>query len=259
MTEQHKQSDWHYQWANFYDSSFFLFQEWIYPNRLDIFSDKEALDCGCGGGQHVNLVASLAKEVVGVDLNTADIACNNNLRHSNVSFFEGDLASIDLKRQFDVVYCLGVIHHTVNPNTTFQNLKRFVKPGGRLIIWCYSQEGNWLNEFVLEPLKRLFILKLPKMAIRFLAVSLTAMLYPIIYTVYFLPLKFLPYYEYFDNFRKLSFQRNELNIFDKLNAPLTHFITESQVNSWFNNQEFIDVFIDHYKMVSWRASGTKLP
>jgi hypothetical protein len=77
-----------------------------------------------------------------------------------------------------------------------------------------------------------------------------------IYTVYTLPLRLLPYYSYFENFRKLSFNRNTLNVFDKLNAPQVEFISRDRVARWFPSSEFTDIYIGHYKGVSWRASAT---
>jgi hypothetical protein len=82
-------------------------------------------------------------------------------------------------------------------------------------------------------------------------------MYAPIYTIYKLPLKSLPYYEYFGNFRRLSFYRNTLNVFDKLNAPQVEFISRKRIDGWFSNTEFREVRIDHYKNVSWRASGVK--
>ncbi|MFA6319117.1 MAG: hypothetical protein WC943_17025, partial [Elusimicrobiota bacterium] len=72
-----------------------------------------------------------------------------------------------------------------------------------------------------------------------------------------LPLRFLPYYEYFENWRILSYSRNMLNVFDKLNAPQTHFIRKERIERWFSPSEFQDIHISPYKGVSWRGSGTK--
>jgi hypothetical protein len=72
-------------------------------------------------------------------------------------------------------------------------------------------------------------------------------------------IRWLPYYEYFQNARRMSFRRNAINIYDKLNAPQTHFISEYEIRSWFNPDEFQDIHISRYAGVSWRASGTKKP
>ena len=56
--------------------------------------------------------------------------------------------------------------------------------------------------------------------------------------------------------RKLGFKRNNLNVFDKLNAPQTIFIKRDTIKEWFNPNEFSDVHISPYKGVSWRAAGS---
>src|SRR5262245_5105065 len=131
---QKKQDEWSQQWSMFENSESFLFEDWIYPNRLADFKDKSVLEAGCGGGQHTALIAPFAREIVAVDLNTAQIAKENNRRFQNIKFVEADIAEMDLKSNFDIVFSIGVIHHTDNPDKTVENLKRHVKKGGRLIV-----------------------------------------------------------------------------------------------------------------------------
>jgi hypothetical protein len=86
---------------------------------------------------------------------------------------------------------------------------------------------------------------------------INAGLLPVVHTLYRLPLRWLPYYDYFDNYRRMSFERNTLNIYDKLNAPQQHFISRQTIDEWFSPALFDDIHVSHYKGVSWRASGTK--
>ena len=78
---QKKQDEWKWQWNKFYDDNLWLFKEWIYPNKLEGFKGKEVLDCGCGGGQHLNFIAPYCKYALGVDLNAAEAAKHNNIKN----------------------------------------------------------------------------------------------------------------------------------------------------------------------------------
>ncbi len=254
---QQKQDAWRWQWANMEDREEWLWNDWIFPNRIKHFTGQTVLDCGCGGGQHISFVAPYAAHVMGVDLNAVSVAKTRTAPFSNVSLIDADLAIMNLEQLFDVVYCIGVIHHTDDPDATFKNLLHHCKAGGRMIVWCYSHEGNFLNRTLVEGAKKLFIHTLPRRSVWWLGQIITMLVYLPVYTVYLLPLRFLPYFEYFKNWRKLSFERNFINVFDKLNAPQTDFISHERVANWFNSDTFTDVHISAYAGVSWRASGTK--
>lgn len=254
---QQKQSEWSWQWERFQDDNRWLFTEWIHPNTVESFRGKDVLDCGCGGGQHLTLIAPSCRKITGVDWNALESARKRTAQFPNVELIEADLATMDLNGQFDVVYSIGVLHHTDNPRKTFENIARYCRPGGRTIVWVYSAEGNALNRFLLEPFKTLFLRFLPRSILLALAHALTIVVYIPVFTLYLLPLPFLPFYEYFGNWRKLSYRRNLLNVFDKLNAPQTWFIREEEIRSWFSPALFTDIHISPYKGVSWRGSGTR--
>jgi len=141
---QLKQSQWHEQWEMFQDEELFLFKDWIYPMTLDDFKDKEVLEAGCGGGQHTYFIAPYAKKITAVDLNTHNIAQLRNKEFSNIEFVEADIAAMDLGKQFDIVFSIGVIHHTDNPEKSVENLKKHLKPGGRLEISDMVTDGAFL-------------------------------------------------------------------------------------------------------------------
>lgn len=254
---QLKQSQWYDQWEMFQDEELFLFKDWIYPITLDDFRDKEVLEAGCGGGQHTFFIAPYAKRITAVDLNTLSIAKKRNNQFDNIDFIEDDIAEMELKKQFDIVFCIGVIHHTDNPEKTVENLKRHVKPGGKLIVWVYSEEGNYIVRTIVEPLRKLFLHTMDRKNLLIISKIITGLMYIPIYSLYKLPLYFLPYYDYFVNFRKMSFGRNTLNVFDKLNAPQVEFISYGRIKNWFPDQEFSTINLSAYKGVSWRGSGTK--
>jgi SAM-dependent methyltransferase len=236
----------------------FLYHDWIYPNTLETFRDKDVLDAGSGPGVQVRLIASTARSVTAVDLEALDVtAATTSELGDRVRCIRGDIATMNLERQFDVINCVGVIHHTDSPGTTFRNLFRHLKPGGRMIIWAYAREGNALMAWAVEPLRKALLDGASHRTLWNISVLLNVALWPVVNTVYRLPVRFLPYYEYFGNYRRMSFRRNALNIYDKLNAPQQHMIPRETIAQWFNGADFEDVHISPYKGVSWRASGTK--
>ena len=127
-----------------------------------------------------------------------------------------------------------------------------------MILWVYSKEGNFLSEYFVEPVRKKFLTDISRKNLLMLSNVITFLMYLPIYSIYLLPLSFLPFYEYFINFRKLSFYRNSLNVFDKLNAPQVQFIGKSRAMNWLPGDKFSDVQISAYKGVSWRICGVKL-
>ncbi len=257
LERQAKQAEWAEQWSVFYDDRVDLFLDWIHPFTLRDFAGKSVLDAGCGPGHHMAMVSPYARRVVGVDLNTAAIAQQNTRAQTNVTILEDDIATMKLREQFDIVYCIGVVHHTDNPSAAVRNLEEHVSPGGHLILWVYSHEGNFLNRALVEPCKRLGLRRLPRPALLWLARAMTAALYLPVHTIYRLPMRWLPYHAYFAGFRRLPFGRNLQNVFDKLNAPQTAFLRRAEVEAWFPPERFADVHISPYLGVSWRASGRR--
>jgi hypothetical protein len=79
-----------------------------------------------------------------------------------------------------------------------------------------------------------------------------------IYSIYLLPLGFLPFHEYFIYFKKLSFYRNSLNVFDKINAPQFQFVEKSRAINELHKNEFSNIQISAYGGFSWRICGVKL-
>ena len=253
-------AEWREQWTLFHDQERFLFDEWIQPRTIEDFRGRHVLECGSGGGQHTAMVAAVAADVTAVDLNTAELVRQRLAGAANVRVVEADIATLDLGGTFDVVFSIGVIHHTDDPNRTFEAIYRHCSPGGLVIIWTYSAEGNALVRYGVEPVRKLLLSRLPRPVLARLSQAITAMLYPAVYTVY-LPrwTAFLPYHEYFRNFRRLGFARNVLNVFDKLNAPQTHFTTLAQCHAWFSSDRFepASISIRKYAGVSYSLSGVK--
>jgi SAM-dependent methyltransferase len=66
-----------------------------------------------------------------------------------VQIVQADLLDLPVAdAAFDLVFSIGVLHHTPDPRRAFAQLARKVKPGGRLAIWLYRKNTppqEWLN------------------------------------------------------------------------------------------------------------------
>jgi len=232
--------EWAYEWGIFRNDDESSLRGWMAPFPLEWLKGKSVLECGCGGGSHTAVFAQFADDVTAVDLNTAGLAASKLGDTKNVTFQQVDLTEMKLGKTFDVVICIGVIHHTDDPDAVFRNIVDHVRPGGKLVVWTYSAEGNSLVMYGVEPVRRRFLAKRSRKFVHRLAFLITAALYPFVYTLYLIPfLSFLPFFEYFKMFRKLNFHHNFLNVFDKLNAPQTKFTTRSKCDEWLSNPDIV--------------------
>jgi SAM-dependent methyltransferase len=106
---------------------------------------KRVLDVGCGTGRYLDIAARWGAECVGIDLSYAiDIACQN--LGSRVALAQADVFRLPFPAEsFDVIYSLGVLHHTPDTRAAFLQLPRLLKPGGMLAIWVYSAYDAMFN------------------------------------------------------------------------------------------------------------------
>lgn len=105
------------------------------------------LDVGCGMGRFADVVSRWGGRVVGVDLSQAVEAAQVNLgERENVRILQADLFHLPFRPgMFDIVYSLGVLHHTPDCKKAFRQLVPFVRPGGRLCVWVYGATGPWVR------------------------------------------------------------------------------------------------------------------
>jgi SAM-dependent methyltransferase len=144
----HQWSDFHRLVRSFrYDQEFL---HWIYPYRLADFRGKTVLDAGCGLGIHAAYVARAADAVYAVD---ASRAIHHGPRKANLYRVQADLAALPFKKKFDIIYSVGVLHHTGEPSRVFAELVSHLSQGGILIAWVYGAEGNWAAR-LLAPIRK---------------------------------------------------------------------------------------------------------
>jgi SAM-dependent methyltransferase len=130
------------------DAATFLVKTGITPGSL---AGQLVLDGGCGGGRYSRLLAGHGARVLGVDLSSAvDKAAALCAGLSGACIVQADLLDLPLPdATFDLVFSIGVLHHTPNPRRAFAQIARKVKPGGRLAVWLYRRNTlaqEWVNK-----------------------------------------------------------------------------------------------------------------
>lgn len=195
---------WLDQWSKLINQDEKTLFEWILPLKKEDLIGKKVLDAGCGNGGNSVILAQYAGEVLGIDREaTASPLMFDNPK---VSYQKGDLDNLSHEDEFDVVVCVGVLHHMEDPTIGFENLIKAAKVDSFVAVWVYSHEGNALMRYVVEPLKKHIILKLPLRVFSFISHLCTLFGYFLAYNPLYTirALRFLPYYDYLVFWRKYS-------------------------------------------------------
>ncbi|MBG1271863.1 class I SAM-dependent methyltransferase [Nostoc sp. WHI] len=116
------------------------------PQRQDI----RILDAGCGTGVSTEYLVHLNPQasVVGIDLSNGALAvakerCQRS-GATRVEFHHLSLFDVEqLPGEFDLINCVGVLHHTPDPIRGIQALAKKLAPGGLMHIFVYGELGRW--------------------------------------------------------------------------------------------------------------------
>jgi len=111
-------------------------------------SGKRVLDVGCVSGHwrpdwlH-GLIAGVASEVVGVDLDRAAV---DLLNQRGYSFVHGNAEELRLGRKFDVVFAGEILEHLTSFRGFFDSMREHLEPGGKLVLTTPNAFG--ISNFV---------------------------------------------------------------------------------------------------------------
>jgi SAM-dependent methyltransferase len=101
------------------------------------------LDVGCGMGRFADVVLRWGGRVVGIDLSYAvDSARANLAQRDGFTAIQASVFELPLRPDsFDLIYSVGVLHHTPDTRRAFECLPSLLRAGGEIAIWVYSRHA----------------------------------------------------------------------------------------------------------------------
>ena len=125
----------------------FLFPHSAPPAFLD--RSPRILVAGCGTGQHpiYSAIRFLGAEVLAVDLSARSLAYGARMAQeldvANVQFRQGDILALsNLNKRFDIIECVGVLHHMHDPIEAWKALVELLRPQGLIKVGLYSKHAR---------------------------------------------------------------------------------------------------------------------
>ncbi len=120
-------------------------------SRFKFSPNEIILDAGCGTGVLSRFLAEQrkVKKIHGIDFSDLRLKQAEKLSRGStkdaVSFYRQDLGNLEAKfhGQYDTVICRYVLEHCDNPVKVLTELRKSLKPGGRLI--GFDLDGVFLN------------------------------------------------------------------------------------------------------------------
>ncbi len=114
--------------------------------RPEDLRGKTVLDAGVGNGRFAEVAVAWGARVVGMDLSySVDVAQENVGVPGRAAMLQGDVFSPPLRpASFDVIYSIGVLQHTPDPERAFRSLVPLLKPGGSIAVYLFPRYGvSW--------------------------------------------------------------------------------------------------------------------
>lgn len=125
------------------------------------FMNKKVLEIGCGhGGISLFLAVNFAEEVIGIDINTENLAVADEVKKEYMDRYQTGRLPLQYQymfadkmsfndNQFDLILAENVFEHFVNLDGVLNECHRVLKPGGKLLVTAmpsiYSKHGLHLK------------------------------------------------------------------------------------------------------------------
>lgn len=254
-------------WNNLRSGSIYTREQaldWFAPIGRKDLEGKRILELGCGNASLILHIMDWAPAYVeGVDLGDSVISARKNvLGYDNCNIIKADITNFR-SDGYDVVYCIGVIHHLKNPQDGFVSVVKNTKRGGKFHIWVYAREGNALVMCIVDPLRKIVSKFHWSITKYFVATPLAVPFYVYAKLIKFFKrvsiFKHLPLYEYSLWISERGFAFFQHVAFDQLVTPQTVYISKAKIVGWLKSMPEIDqgsTYIIMRNGNSWKFGGT---
>jgi SAM-dependent methyltransferase len=116
------------------ENYWFRRHEVVYERLAGRCADRDVLEAGCGEGYGADLIADVARRVIGLDYDESAVA-HVRARYPRVEMLHGNLAELRLPdAAVDVVVNFQVIEHLWDQGQFVAECFRVLRPGGALLI-----------------------------------------------------------------------------------------------------------------------------
>jgi SAM-dependent methyltransferase len=134
-----------------------------YAYALELARERRVLDAGCGEGAGTATLATVAREVVGLDYSAdAVAACRRSWQRPNLRFVRHDLTDLAaFPDTFDLIVNFQVLEHLADPKPFLAALRAHLAPAGRLLLTTpnrltsFSENPYHLHEYTAAELRAL--------------------------------------------------------------------------------------------------------
>ncbi|NLW32412.1 MAG: class I SAM-dependent methyltransferase [Fibrobacter sp.] len=118
--------------------------KFAYKYVSQFVANKSVIDIGCGAGYGCKILSETADTVLGIDYNKeAILYCKENFSAPNITFLNIDASKhFEPETKFDVAVTFQVIEHIHDINGFLEQIKRIVKPGGKIFITTPNSDIN---------------------------------------------------------------------------------------------------------------------
>jgi SAM-dependent methyltransferase len=241
------------------------FAEWMEPLTEKDFRNKTVLELGCGNGSLLVHVTNFNPAfVTGIDLGASVNTCKSNMEQTgfrNYEVIKHDLTTYAGSEKYDIVYCIGVLHHIKKPIEGLTSVIRNTKPGGKFHCWVYAKEGNAVIRYIVDPIRKV-VSHLPWWFTKyFVATPLTVPYYFYAHIICRSSIfKSFPLYEYSKWITKRPFSFFRHVAFDQLVTPQTIYVSKEMIEQWLDNFPEIDrasCYIIFRNGNSWKFGGKR--